>query len=481
MSGKTSVKNNFIYQVIYNFVILVIPLIVTPFLTRALMEEEIGNFTYSRSIASYFVIFAMMGIVKYGQRVISQNLNDKQKLRKSFWSLFYLHILFSIIGLIAYLLFVSFIIKENKLLFLIQGIYVGSALFDITWLYYGLEDFKGVVIRNAIIKIAEAFLYILFIKSPEDIILYAIINCSIFLISQLVLIPNAIKEIHPVPINWKECQIHIKPMMIFAIAVIGISLYTVFDTTLLGVFSTSKNVAFYEYSNRIAKIPLSIASIIGTVLFPRACKLAAENNIVEQKKYMNYSIIIVSIIGSASFWGLLVVGQPLAELYLGENFKECGHIISALAPLVCIIGIGDVIRTQFMIPNGMDREYILSIIFNAVTNLFISTLLILLLPESIQVYGAVIGTVAAESVGVVYQLIICRKVIRLYSLTKCVLLTQFIGLIMYAILHWIVNDLTWNVFSLGGTVILGAMIFIPLTIGYIYLFEHDLRKLLFHR
>lgn len=481
MTKRVSVKSNFIYQVLYNVVTMVIPLVVTPFLTRALLENEIGRFTYTRSVASYFVIFAMMGIAKYGQRVISQNIDDEIKLRKSFWSLFFVHVIFSIIALVTYLFVVSIFIYESKKLFLIQGIYVGSALFDITWLYYGLEDFKGVVIPNAVIKVIEAILYLIFIKNPDDVLLYAFINCIIVLLSQLVLLPKAIKEIKPIAFSWKHCQVHIKPLIVLAVAVVGISLYTVFDTTLLGLFSTNDNVAFYEYSNRIAKIPLTVASIIGTVLFPRACKLAAQNNTIEQKKYMNYSMIIISIIGAVSFWGLLTVGEPLAELYLGENFRNCGSIIAALSPLVYIIGVGDVVRTQYMIPNGMDKEYIISITFNAITNLLLSTVLILVLPQNLQVYGAVIGTVAAEGVGMIYQLILCKKIISLKDLLKTVSSTFFIGAIMYTILHIFTQNIEWGVIELVETIAMGAMIFIPLTIIYIWFLEKDFRRIIFRK
>lgn len=481
MKNNSSVKSNFAYQVLYNLVTMVIPLIVTPFLTRALLEEEIGRFTYSRSIASYFVIFAMMGIVKYGQRLISQNANEKVKLQKAFWNLFYLHAIFSVISLGLYILMVIIFVKDGKSLFLIQGIYVGSALFDITWLYYGLEDFRDIVFRNSILKVIEAILYILFIKSPNDTLLYALINCMIVLTSQLMLIPRVLREIKPIPFVWKDIRVHIKPLMVFAIAVIGISLYTIFDTTLLGIFSTNGNVAFYEYSNRIAKIPLTVASVIGTVLFPRACRLVSENNVIEQRKYMNYSMIIVSLVGSVSFWGLLSVGEPLAELYLGENFRECGKIIAALSTLVYIVGIGDVVRTQFMIPNGMDKEYIISIILNATTNLVLSTILILVLPENFHVYATVIGTVAAESMGMIYQLVLCRKTISIKDLVRIVFSTFIIGAVMYIVLQCITKGLEWNIFSLCIIIGIGALIFIPLALLYICIFEKDLRLIIFRK
>lgn len=478
---KQSVKSNFLFQIIFNLVTTVIPLIVTPFLTRALLEYELGRFTYTRSIATYFVTFSMMGIVKYGQRVISQSADEETKLRKSFWSLLVVHIGFSLVALLAFAFTGLFVIRENRDLFWIQSIYVLSALFNITWVFYGLENFKIVALRTTIVKIIEAVLYISLIKSPKDITLYAFINCFIALFSQVIVIPIAIKTIKPIRVEWNDCREHIKPLLVFAVAVIGIQLYTIFDTTLLGLFSSNENVAFYDYSDRIVKIPLTVASIIGTVLFPRACRLASQKNFDEQKKYMNCSMIIVSLIGAASFWGLAIIGGPLAAIYLGDNFSNCGPYIFALAPLVFIVGVGDVVRTQFMIPNGMDKEYIRSIIINAVTNLVLSTVLILSLPKEYHVYSAIIGTVSAETVGMIYQLALCRKFISINGLIKTAFCSFAIGGAMAAIIKVISNSINWSLASLIGIVAVGGAIFVALSAVYIFIFEKDFRKILFKR
>ena len=93
---NTSVKKNFILQAIYQLLILGIPLILSPYLTRTLGSNELGIYSYTYSIAYYFVIAATLGIHKYGARIISQVKDDKILLRKTFWSLFILHIILSI-------------------------------------------------------------------------------------------------------------------------------------------------------------------------------------------------------------------------------------------------------------------------------------------------------------------------------------------------------------------------------------------------
>ena len=109
MIRKQSISQNFFFQYAYQILILVIPLVLAPYLSRALRETALGVFSYANSIAAYFVAMSMLGIARHGQRIISENANDDIKLRKSFWSLFTVHIIVSIISLLIYLAFVVFL------------------------------------------------------------------------------------------------------------------------------------------------------------------------------------------------------------------------------------------------------------------------------------------------------------------------------------------------------------------------------------
>lgn len=53
---------------------------------------------------------------------------------------------------------------DNVLIVVIQFLYVLSGAFDISWYYFGTEQFKITVTRNTIIKIATVILmFVLFI------------------------------------------------------------------------------------------------------------------------------------------------------------------------------------------------------------------------------------------------------------------------------------------------------------------------------
>lgn len=465
---KQNLKNNFVYNFIYQIVILVIPLFVSPYLTRTLGETSLGEYTFVYTIAYYFIVAANLGIAKYGQRIISQRRDDREALRKTFWSLYLLHLLISLAIFGLYIGFCFVFAKHSITLFFIEAIYVASALFDITWLFYGLENFKQVVIRNLIIKIIECVLIFTIVKTETDIWKYALITSSGILLSQIMLIPSAFFSIRPIKFGSSNLKEHVKPLFLFAISVVAVSLYTVFDETLLGIMTDVSNVAFYEYANRIVILPRTFVTIICTVSFPRACKLVADGNKEETLNLYRTSILVVVFVGIASLFGLLGIGEKFAVIYYGESFRCSGQIIQAMSSLPLIIGVGEVFRTHFLIPKKQDNIYIICSVINAVVNIAISAIAI----PFLGVFGAVIGTCSAEMVGLIIQWVACRKDIDFKYTFRSLCVFTIIGAIMYAAIKLIDSFANGqDVVFLIIEVFAGAFIYCLLAFIYFLIFD----------
>ena len=210
--NRQSLSKNLIFQFAYQAIILLIPLVLSPYLTRTLQETSIGVYTFTNSIAYYFVIISLLGISRYGQRVISQNSSNDIKLRKTFWGLFTVHSLISLFSFLCYLLFVFLFGLKDTVIYYIQSFYVLSALFDITWLFYGLENFRSVVVINAIVKVVECILIFAVVHNPDDLWKYTLITCGGMLLGQVILFIQAIYIIRPIRFYKDDVLIHIKPL-----------------------------------------------------------------------------------------------------------------------------------------------------------------------------------------------------------------------------------------------------------------------------
>ncbi len=425
-----SPRKNFVFQATYQMVILVVPLIVSPFLTRKLGSKALGIYTYTFSIAYYFVIVAMLGINKYGQRVVADKRNDIVSLRKTVWSLYAVHWSVSLITFVAYTVYLLFFCENDREIATIQTFYVISAMFDITWLFYGLEKFRIVAIRNAIVKLITTVCIFIFINSPEDLFIYTIIMAVSAFVGQVIMFPSMVSAIPPIHVTRFELREHIRPLLILFVAVIAATLYTVFDKTLLGIMMSMEDVAFYEYADKIINVPKTFIAIFSTILYPRACALASKNKIAKLREMMIISLLLTCMVGFIAVFLILAIGNELVTLYYGTGFSMSGKITVAMSPLILIIGIGEVFRSQCIYPFKRDKFMVKVLLLNAFTNIIVS---ILFIPR-IGVMGAVLGTICAELLGLLIEVYYSRKFFNYSVIKKCVMPFGFIGMITYLVL-----------------------------------------------
>ena len=184
MIRMESVKKNFIYNVVYQILLVILPLITAPYIARTLGATAVGIYSYTNSIAYYFILFAMLGISNYGNISIASVRDNKEKLNKTFSTIYQLQFILFILAIVIYCIYSIFFVSENNLIFILQIFYVASGLLDISWLFFGLEQFKLTVFRNVVIKVITLVAMFLFVKNPDDLWIYTLIMSVGTFISQ---------------------------------------------------------------------------------------------------------------------------------------------------------------------------------------------------------------------------------------------------------------------------------------------------------
>lgn len=463
-----SIKKNFIYNVAYQILIMFIPLITTPYVSRVLGSTGIGKYSYANSIAAYYVMFIMLGLNNYGNRTIAKVKNDKEKLRTSFWSIYLLQFFLGLFINLIYLIYCIFI-SENPKISLAVGFYVFSACFDINWLFFGLEKFKISVIRNAIIKVLSTIAIFLFVKKSNDTIIYClIITCSL-LISQLVLWPYIFKQIKFYKPKLREITVHIKPNLFLFLTVIAVSLFKVFDKIMLGMMTTKTQVGFYESSEKVINIPTALITSLGTVMLPRMTNMVA-NNDKRSEKTIYYSILFAMFISSSLCFGIMAISKQFVPLFYGKGFEVCITLFIVLLPTCLFLAFANVIRTQYLLPHQMDKSYVISAFLGAAINIMINLLLI----KNYGAVGVAVGTLFAEATVCIYQCYQVRKFLPIYIYIKKSIPLIVSGLIMFICLFNFEIEAISTIQLLILKIVLGVILYFS-TLG-IYIFLYKLFK-----
>lgn len=145
------------YNAFYNVLVLILPLLTAPYISRIMGAERIGIYSYSYSVASYFGLFISLGLSNYGNRTIAGVRHNKERLSRTFWSIYTMQLLMAGIVIAIYIIYII-ILASNKLMASIQLIYLLSVAIDTNCFFFGLEQFKLTVTRNIILKILNVFL-----------------------------------------------------------------------------------------------------------------------------------------------------------------------------------------------------------------------------------------------------------------------------------------------------------------------------------
>ena len=457
----SNVKKNFALTLSYNILNILIPFISTPYIARVLGAEKNGIYSYSYSVAYYFVIFAMLGLNNYGNRTIAAVRDDKEKLSKTFWDIYYMQCGLSIITTLLYLLYV-FVLADNKLVALLLVFYVLSAAFDITWFFFGIENFQFAVIRNLVIKILDLAFILIFVKTSDDLWLYTLIMALGFFFSQIFLWTKIRGYVGIRKPKISESIKHIKPNLVLFIPVIAISIYHFMDKIMLGNFSNMAQVGFYDNSEKIITIPQTAVTALGTVMLPRVSNMMATGNQDGAIKDLKKSIILVACISSACTFGIIAVAPEFIPIYLGDGFDACIVLLYYLMPCLIFKAYANVIRTQYLIPLKNDKIYVKSVCLGAVINFVFNLIFI----PHFQAIGACIGTILAEIIVCLYQMyfILKEQKVGIYFLLGFVF--QVIGAVMFIALRSIVfSGNTWIV--LAEKIILGGVIYIVISALYL--------------
>ena len=151
--NKMKVIKNYLYNAGYQILLMLVPLITVPYVSRVLGAYGSGVNSYTNSFVTFFYLAGQLGITLYGNRQIAYFQNNRFKRSVEFWSIILLQLITSSIAFILYLLIIPILKSSFQKYYFFQSLWIISTGIDISWYFMGIEDFKKTVMRNTIVKI----------------------------------------------------------------------------------------------------------------------------------------------------------------------------------------------------------------------------------------------------------------------------------------------------------------------------------------
>lgn len=449
------VIKNYLYNASYQLLLIILPIITTPYVSRVLGADGVGTYSYTNSITQYFILFGCIGLNLYGQREIAYYQNDVRKRNRTFFELVFLRaITISISLIIFYLTMVQF--SKYSSIFLIQTLDIIASIFDISWFFQGIEDFKRTVLRNFLVRLLCVTLIFIFVKSPADLPLYVLCYSGTLFLGNISLWLYMPKYVNKNDINGLNIKKHIRPAVMLFLPQIATSLYTYLDKTMIGyITDNTAEVAYYEQSQTIVKTVMTVITSLGTAMMPRIANLFKTNQYEEIKKYMNASIKFVLLLAIPFTFGIMGIAKGFVPWFFGEGYEKVVPNMMVIVPVIIFIGMSTITGTQYLLPLGRQKEYTLSVIAGAMIN-FILNIMFISIFGSI---GAAIGTLFAEFSVMAIQLYILRNEFDLKYIFELAVKYIIFGLLMFVVVILLSNILSVSIVSTFVEIFVGAIVY----------------------
>ena len=404
------ILQNYFYNILYQLLVVLAPLITVPYVTRTLGATMLGISDWTGSNVQWFVLFGVMGVSIYGNREIARVRDDRQVMSRTFFEIFTMQFLSMCASALVYFLYLFTLEDSVRIYATIQAISLLSVALDITWFFYGVEDFKTASIRNMIIKILGIALIFLFVKSPQDLALFITINAGSGIIGQLIMWLQLKQYVQFVPMSLKGVLRHFKPNLMLFIPQIATSIYTMLDVSMLGyLYHDVSHVSFYNQAQRFIKMFLFFITSIGSVMLPRIANIHAKGRTDEVLRFLRTTLRMALYLAIPMIAGIIALMPYFIGWFLDESYQIVTPMIIMTTPIILFISLSNVFGTQYLLPIGRTKEYTRSVVIGALTNFCLNALLM----PSLGAFGAIIGSVVAEFMVTLSQWLTIRGTLNL--------------------------------------------------------------------
>lgn len=391
------------YNTIYQLLIVFLPFITIPYLSRVIGPELIGINNFIMSIIQFLGIITIVGLNQYGVRIIRKKFVNasKSELSNTFFELYIIQLMFGMFTSLLYAL-TFFLNKGNVFYYLALLPYLLSSSIDISWFFQGIEEIRKVVFRNTCVKLITLVLIFIFVKSENDFVVYLLIMSVGTFLGNAILwlqIKNFIVFKLPKKIKFNK---HSKTIALL-LPQVAIQVYITLDTTLLGIFTNNSTVAYYSQSQKIIRIITTVLTSMSIVMMPKMVALIAEKKSISVILQRSYEFtLFFSLFFSAA---IIVCARDFVPWFFGENYQAMIPILQILSILIVLVPIGGIFSNQLAIALEEDKKYSLPLIIGALLSLTLNIVLIPLL----GIYGATFTSVLVETIVCGMRIYLMRK------------------------------------------------------------------------
>ncbi len=445
------------FNVGYKVINVLFPLITSMYVSRILGPDGTGRVAYAQNILSYFLIFASVGIPTYGIKEIARNIGNRTKMNKSFSELFIINSFTTTLCIIIYIILVLLIpvFRADRFVFFAVGISLFLNYFNIDWFYAGNEEYVYITVRSTIIKVLAIFCLLVFVRTRDDVVKYALVSSVGLSANYLLNIFNARKKV-TLSLQSLDFRKHLKPVAIRLLTMLATDLYNQIDITMMGGVCTKAEIGYYSYAIKLIRIVTSIATAVSATMLPR---LSQYYNDKARDRFVFFTnkvlrAVILLVIPCAA--GVILCSSNIIHVLYGKEFQETIPLVRILSPIILIISISYLCGSIVLTAINKEKYLLYATLAGACINITLNAILIPIYHGK----GAAVASVIAEFTVFVLHYLFSRKYVQYHFISTDNLKTLMAAAVMTGVVLVISVLINRAIINLVLSICFGALAYL---------------------
>ncbi|HAE45702.1 MAG TPA: flippase [Lachnospiraceae bacterium] len=409
------ITRNYLYNAAYQLLVILTPIITAPYLARVLGADNLGTYGYVNSSGNIITTCTLLGIFAYGNRQTAYVRDDLKELTENFWEIEFTRLVLGIFGTLVYIGY-TILNPAFKLYFILYYPYILAQFIDCTWVFVGLEDMRPAVLKNFVTRLLNVAGIFLLVRKREDLWIYVLLLAMTALITNIAAYTQLRRYIGRPSGNIRKFPTHIRSSIYLFLPQVAALFYLQVDKVMLQwITGMTRQVSFYDHAEKLINIPLSLISVLSTVMMPRIANEFRNNNREEIEVLLQKAGRYALFAALPMMFGLASVAGKFIPWYLGGEFIPVATAMVILSPIVLLNSLSGISGQQYFTATNQINILMKAYVSAAVLNVIVNALLI----PRYGYIGAAIATVGSSLISTILQYFYLTRQVRISTLLKC--------------------------------------------------------------
>jgi O-antigen/teichoic acid export membrane protein len=440
MKNNSLVKSS-IYSGIKSLLSITFPLITIKYASVVLGADNLGSVEFARSLVSYFVLIAGLGIEGFATRNGSALKSSQKKITNFSNSVFSLNFLSGILAFALLMITLSLVteLKNYTLLIFLFSIQIPLSVIGVEWIYFIYEDFKYITIRTIITQLVSIMVLFLFVKNESDVLIYALVLIIATYGANIFNFYNSKKYVRlKLRVN-KNSLVYLPAAFVLFFNKIATTIYVNSDITMLGFLSSTSEIGIYSTAVKIYTAVKMLVTAILNVALPRLTFNIRNNRADEYDRLVILVIKALILLIPPSMIGIILQSKNLILLVSNQAFVSAVPALVILSVALIFSAVAMFCSATVLMPMNKEKIILKSTVVGAVINIVLN---VIMLPIWGFV-GAAITTLLSELFVSTVQLSGAWKTLKSLNLNVWKnIFSSFVGCMTIVFINLLVKGLT---------------------------------------